>query len=293
MMTAGGSLKGVLLLDENVPRDAVQLMLEPHPLHEPDQNDSGSSFVAVKSNGDFVSHGLPLGTVDLVVRCENTSEELFRVDGLPVSTDTSAPHDAGVIDLRGMLTSFTVKFVDSEDKRIDQVQVSSEEGKQYGWLWREDYVVVTTKASVSLRASSDGYREAVLNNISEDTTVVMKDGIKVRIRISNPGLIPVDFLAGLSLRNAEENTTTSHMIGGEMDILNSNFEQVLLAAKPGTFNVQIHLAQKSSMNTTGWWSVAAPPGSSTIEVLDVPGEQLFVVTLDADNVDDILARFQQ
>jgi hypothetical protein len=47
------------------------------------------------------------------------------------------------------------------------------------------------------------------------------------------------------------------------------------------------------MNTTGWWSVAAPPGSSTIEVLDVPGEQLFVVTLDADNVDDILARFQQ
>lgn len=294
VLTAGGSLKGVLLLDENVPRDAVQLTLDHHPLNAPDPKERGMAFVSVKNNGDFVSHGLPFGTVDLIVRSTNGAEELFRIDGLPVSTDATTPHDVGVIDLRGKLVVFTVKFVDSKDKPVKRVEVWSKDNNHYDHLWQESLVVVTTQTSRSFRVSSEDYRTVELDNISEDTTVVMEDGIKVRVRISNPGLIPADFRAGLALRAAEGNTSHSHPMQRNAKILNHNFEQVLSAVNPGMFYVQVHLAQASTIKTNGgFWHAAPRTNSTRIEVLDVPGEQLFVITLDPDNIDKILEEFNQ
>jgi hypothetical protein len=46
------------------------------------------------------------------------------------------------------------------------------------------------------------------------------------------------------------------------------------------------------MKTQGWWGYPSSAESMLIEVLDVPEEQLFIVTLDEKNIAEVLARFE-
>lgn len=292
-MAAGGGLMGVLLLDKEISRDEVSLRME----RQQDSASNGdvlSGFgLNMESTGKFQDRGLTPGTYNIVLTCDNTDEELFRQDNIIVNlSDDGAATDVGQIDLRGQLRAFQLKLRDEEDKVVRDARVTIGDSDQSNYVWEGRIDVITAKPQLDFTITSDGYRRVELQGVSEDSDVIFKAGIKVRLRVANPDAIPSGYSIKLNLRSAAPNSRSAfiHSTGSS---LNASHEQVVSAMESGSFYVDAQLSRDEGEQSNTWWGVSAPAEGALIQVEDLGGEQFFTIQLNADSIAGIVNRIEE
>ncbi len=288
IMNAGGRVKGVLLLDDGVPHDSLQVRLIPDPDANLDQNDMGEIDLQVNGDGTFYGRGLKPGLMSLVVRTFTTNEEFARIANIQVAVGDDGEFDVGDIDLRGQLIWFTMSFERSDGKSLDRVRLHSVAEEYETSTWESSVTIITAQPSKDFVVSAQEFRSVELTGINKDTVVTFQEGYQVRVRISNPGVIPAGYGVRLSMLPEEDSTLTriSYVTSGEM--LDGNFEQILLAPTTGTYFVQCNIGKLDPNDNNGWWNVRSKAEAQRVEIIDVPNEQIFSVELDESNVEEIL-----
>jgi hypothetical protein len=281
-MVAGGGLMGVLLLDKEIPRDEISLRVERHQDSASNSEVLSGFRLSVETSGKFQNTGMTPGTYNIVLSCDSTDEELFRKDNIIVNlSDEGTPTDVGQIDLRGQLRAYQLKFRDEEDKVVGDARLIVGDSNNSNHVWELDFTI-----------TSHGYRKVELKGVGEDTDVIFKAGIKVRLRVANPEAIPSGYSIKLSLRSTEGHDHSAYHWGTDTP-LNASHEQVMSALAPGSFFVDAQLSVDEGEQSNTWWGMSAPAGAAPIQIEDLDGEQFFMVELNADKIADIVKRIEE
>lgn len=292
-MVAGGGMTGVLLLDKEIPRDDIYLRAERHRDGASSDKVMSGFGLSVDSSGKFQNRGLTPGTYNIYLTCADTEEELFRKNNIIVNlSDDGSPTDVGEIDLRGQLRSFQLKLLDEDDKvvRNARVTIDGSDNSSNAWDGRVD--VITAKRQMDFTITAENYRKAELKGVKEDTDVIFKAGIKVRLRVANPKAIPDGYTISLNLRSTAPNSRSSFMHGSG-STLNASYEQVVSAMEAGSYQVDAQLSLDKGEQSSTWWGVSAPTDAALIQVEDVGGEQFFSIEINAESIARIVNEIEK
>ena len=276
-MIDGGWVRGRVLVDEGIPMEGLQVAWLLESVEESHRQAPPSR--TLDAQGVFELRGLDPGLTRLQVLFHPTQEVLHEFP-LEVIARSGSAHDVGDIDLRGRLLSFTLRYKDEVGKPVREVKCI---GSGFRHSTDEDKLSITTaEASMDLTLSAKGYQDVALLGVDRDQEVVFRNGLPVRLQLSNPGAIPdgCSLMVELEAVGADGASHSS----SQSAAVDSEFEVRTTAPGAGTYRIKYHV-RKSWRSGNSSSSVTIPlfqdpAAKQTIEVLDRAGEQYFTITPD-------------
>lgn len=289
-----GSVAGRVLVDEGVALAPLSVQLHPASGFPGDRG-VRRSVGSLREEGTFALQGLYPGPYDLVVRVRESGEELASIEGLVVPAGAPSPDPRlAAIDLRGKLCSFTLTLVPphlrSTLSGVVLVRPSGGDpaSEQTRYFVGERVAFTAVAPALDLEVLAQGCRRLRLEGVRVDTRVELEQGPRVRLRLA-PGLeLPRPPLYLKAFVGSEQDFwTLGHM---QDAAFGSDRELVVHVAEPGRLQVLWMLEERheDSLSTTS----LGEEQPRTVEVLDLPGEQVFDVAPDPGAYARALERWQ-
>jgi hypothetical protein len=274
----GGRIEGALLLDPGVPTNKLNVNVLRENVET--SSEHGDNYAQVSPDGRFEALQLDPGRYRLRVQAANTEEFLVEFEGLhvPAGGACGDPRLAA-IDLRGRLTAIRIEMTPPlpHERVVGQVFATplDNPGAPLSVMFHDRSVVLCVVGrGADLVVAAAGYKTVEIPAASGDVKVKLERGPKVRLRLA-PGVevpAPPRHLKACLKRPDAQASMLGHF---QENVFNSQGELVVYASGAGEFKVEwmLEVRMPNSMSTQ---SLEAPE-AQLIEVLDVPGEQVFVV----------------
>lgn len=284
---ARARLEGTLLLDPGVPPGEVTVVLRSTVSQR-------ESRAMVRAAGDFLFAAEEPRACSLEVFPRGAQA---LVDRPIVHRDTfdlgpGETIDVGAVDLRGKLFAHRVGVRGAERWPKQGRAFYRRSGRTlepflYSWADQADLTLVSPWPRIDLNLYLPGFRVVELVGVKDETEVTLEPGLPVRLRLHTDGALPeppVFVKAMLVPVDAEA--------GQGLDFEGASFgptrELVTTAWKPGRQRV---VWLRSERRADGWgnsgvWPEVSP--AQTVEVLDLRGEQVFDVSIPAEELARLL-----
>ena len=288
-LTAAGSIRGLVLLDEDVPPDELHVRAAP-------RTDGSDVYTyddvnsRLDEEGGFAIGGLLPGAYELQVRVDGYSDSLHVIEG--VVARGGLVTDVPAIDLRGRLHvyRFTIVTEDPDEQVQGNLEVrptgaSEEEGGQSRWFHEREVVVISEHPALDVEVSARGYRKEVLAEVRGDTEVHLRRGIPVRVLLRGDARIPdPPHYFKAVLVSAEGNGWDG--IDWGAPCFDEDREIVVRAQTGGRMRVVWVLEKRTGNSALATTGNVEP--QQFVEIADVPGEQVVSVTLTQEQLDELL-----
>lgn len=290
-MEAAVEVEGRVLLDDGIDRDGISVYLvRPENEHTGRRN----FHAEIGKDGKFNMKGQEVGTASLKVESEFLGEVFAEISDIELVAK-GGKQQIPEIDLRGQLLSVKIKVIDEEGKKIEQVEITGEDGQSRRG-WRQNPIsIVSAKPALTLEVGAQGYRSQELTGLREDTEVTLRDGMKCIIQVTNMSAVPNGWTLHASMsRLAEEHdqsgpSQVSHHSSYRSLPLDEFGKGGALVPAPGTYSIDFTISDDSGENGPKTrWAISGTSAASTIEVLDLPGPQRFSVQVDEANLESTI-----
>lgn len=218
------------------------------------------------------------GTYDLGVVFQDF--ELARLDGLVLHDDL----DVGTIDLRGILRTVEIHIERAPAPSALTGKLSwwpSDGGARRGaQISGEVVTLVSPQLPIDVELRPRGFRSVLLANVSSHHRVTLAPALRVRVVLETDGELPASS-GELGCELFAGDASVGHAQGSE-HFTDEDRELEFLVSTPGVLRVSWRLEGRfEGANFGGSWArTVLEDLRQEIEVLDVPGEQVFNVPLD-------------
>jgi len=188
VLSGGGRVVGSLLLDENLPKNAVRASIE--------GPESTSPAIAILGeDGGFAWSSRPPGFYAVGIVPVADSEPILRVEGVRVEAgETTEDPRMQPIDLRGRITFARLEAVDEQGGGIGNatfVVGGTEAHRTKSFRpWRGMVELATARPSLDVEVFAPGFRPQELVGIRGDRKVVLEKGIPVRLVLADLPTLP-------------------------------------------------------------------------------------------------------
>jgi hypothetical protein len=226
------------------------------------------------------------GVFDLA--CLALEVEVARIPELAVHSDV----DLGAIDLRGKIPLVEIELVGDGDLSGISGSYSwchsgsndHREGSFHGPLLR----IASTELPIDVDLRPNGYRRALLERVRGRREYRLTAPLHARLVLQTAGALPPSPYR-FDCELFQDGRATSQPDGARWFTAERN-EIRCLVSSPGRHDVRWHLERKIEGEGFGGavGSHVLREHWTEIEVLDVPGEQAFVVQLDADALNELV-----
>jgi hypothetical protein len=244
-----------------------------------------ASVATMDDEGSFRMEPVVSGLYDLVVRTEAT--ELYRRTGIHVQGDT----DLGAIDLTRTMHRHAITLLGGEAESLHGAYAwrSADAGGSEGWSQAsfegDGFEVWTPSPVIALRVAAAGYRQAELPRVSGSADVRLEEALRVRLLLRTTGTLPrFPYVFDPSLRLDELDVAWPE---GSPYWTEENDEVVFRVATAGRLRVTWHLERRAEGMAVGGRVLG--DHELALDVLDQPGEQVFVVELDGEALSALVA----
>jgi hypothetical protein len=249
-----------------------------------------ASVASMDPDGCFRMRAVSTGLYDFVVR--SGSAELLRLAGLSIASDV----DLGDLDVEGRLHhhSITLLGLDTGDwttlavlrteyvwRPVDDLAAGWERGTFDG----DRLDVRTPAAAIAVHLAPAGYRRIDLERVSGAVEVRVREPLRVRLLLRTTGTLPrYPYVFDPYLQADGLDTAWAE---GSPYWTEENDEVVFRVAVAGRIEVGWHLERRSENMAIGGGVLS--DHVVPIDVLDQPGEQVFVVELDGEALSALVA----
>jgi len=276
-----GSLEGRVLVDGGVQLEDLKVLLDP-ARGDAQERLARSSWTPIRDDGSFALDEVFPGPYELAVSLLGSGDELVRLEGLavPDGAPCTDPRLAA-IDLRGRLVSFRLELVPPRaGQSVSGVVLARPVGAAAGgpeeqarFFMGEQVPITAEAAALDLDVLAQGFRRVRLEAVRSDVRIELEEGPCVRLRLPSDVELPPPPRYLKAFVGAEQDFWT---LGYMQDaVFGPDRELVLHVAQPGTLQVLWMLEERREGTTSSTTLGYAEP--QMIEVLDVGGEQVFVV----------------
>jgi hypothetical protein len=274
----GGRIEGALQLDPGVAPNSINV----HVLRESVEagSEDGDDYARVSNDGRFEALQLDPGRYRLRVQVANTEVVLVELEGLYVPADGACedPRLAS-IDLRGRLTAIRIEMTPPlpHERVVGQVFATplDNPGAPLSVMFHDRSVALCVVGrGADLVIAAAGYKTVPISGASGDVKVKLERGPKVRLRLAAGVELPAPprHLKACLNRPGGQATMLGHF---QESVFDSQGELVVYASGAGEFEVEWMLEERTPNSLTTQSLEATEV--QRIEVLDAPGEQVFVV----------------
>ncbi len=291
-MEAAVQVEGSVLLDDSVDRNGVSVYLV-----RPEKEHSGQrNFHAeIGKDGRFSFKGQEVGPASLRIESEFLGEVFAEIQDIELVAK-GGKQEIPEIDLRGQLLSVKIKVIDGEGKKIEQVEITGEDGQSRRG-WRQNPIsIVSAKPALTLEVGAQGYRSQELTGLREDTEITLREGMECIIQVINLGAVPTGWTLHASISRMTQEDE------GESDLSQTYFHSayqnlsldefgkaVAMIPAPGLYTINFMISNDSGKDGSNTrWGVNGLSDFNTIDVLDIPGQQLFSVQVDESNLESTI-----
>lgn len=226
------------------------------------------------------------GVLDFLCLLENV--EVARIPGLAVHSDL----DLGVIDLRGKLAACELELVGDGDLSALTGEYSwwpSENGEHRQGSFQGPLVrILSARVPLDVELRPRGYRSALLERVDGRREHRLEAPLRVRLVLRTDGpLPPPPYRFDCELYR---NGSAMSQPDGPRWFTPERNEIRCLVASAGTLEVRWHLERKIDGEDFGGaiGSHVLEERTTTIEVLDLPGEQVFELALDGAALEELV-----
>ncbi|MCZ6598882.1 MAG: hypothetical protein O7B99_14690 [Planctomycetota bacterium] len=205
------------------------------------------------------------------------------------------------LDLRGKANEVRITVVDEDGKAIPSPRFHLEVGgmrltKYFVGLagFRKSHELISPALPFRLWVVADNHRTAELPYVYGDRTVVMQEGLPVRIGISNypPELSRKKYLeVGMSLRESPWGGSSGG--SGDMD---ENGQALVFVPAPGDYDISFQFKKNVGFDTrfvhayATWFGEPVHGFRPIVTVKDTTEEQLFRIELPESAIENIVAQ---
>ena len=263
-------LRGRLLVDPGISPDELQVDLEA------DGEELGLD-ASIQGEGAFQLQGAAAGTYGLFVALGD--ERLVEIPSLHVAGDV----ELGSIDLRGRVTRHRIELVGgggSDELRGDLAWRPA--GSQDAWTSRSfdgrQLAILTPDPSIDVWVRPERYRNELTTGVTGSRRVVLRAPLAVVLELQTSGELPAYpyvFDPQLSLDGLRVGFPE-----GAPYFTAQNRAVRFLVSQPGRIRVQWHLERHGESWAVGGHVLRGH--ELEIDVLDLPGEQVFQLPLDGE-----------
>jgi len=275
---AGGSLAGRVLADEGLDLDELQVSF----VREAEGGGTNSHGAGVDEDGSFRWSSLEPGPGRVEVVPNNEEEPVFVADGIVIAPGENADPRLDPIDLRGLLKSIKLEFVDEDGDPVQQVMINSLAEDSHLWIhsWNGEKTILTAEDSLDLLVSSAGYQSVELRGLRQDTEVVLRPSAELLFVLAEPPAMK----EGVELTVALRRTGGRGWWSGESTGRFNEFGEARLHAPgSGEFIVMIGLMRvEGNSTTTTMLHEASSPNSVTIQ--DASVSQTYTLRVDQEKL---------
>jgi protocatechuate 3,4-dioxygenase beta subunit len=289
VLRRGGSLNGTLLTDEGA--DLKDILIElTDPSAPPDPFGRGTT--QVQSSGKFEYRVLRPGTYNLRLRLGSSDHVFLELAGLMVTAgEVCADPRLNPLDARGLIRSLLIRAVDADGKKISQFSVFRiKPGGEMDNFYAHDGELRLPHegAPVDLILQSDGFLRTRLQGVTSDQTVTLRRAPRVRIQITNPGVIPAGFEVMVRVDPVADRD--QQIWSDSHGTMGADGWAECSAVATGASSVQVVLMLRTASGSRGW---GIRNSLGEIDVRDTGGVQTFQVTLEEQEVAETVARLQK
>ena len=277
VLSAHFSLTGQLLVDPGVDPGAVRVKLK---------RSDAETVVAERRRGGTADDGAgrfalrpaPAGEYEL--RCLLEDQELARIRGLVLRSDL----DLGEVDLRGKVRVCEIELLGAEDpaKLGGEVfwKARGTDEEHRGRIEGNRVRIPTTSVPIDVAVRPRGYRHALLEGVSGRREVMLERPLEVRLVLETSGEFPqYPYLLKCHVSQGHANVSEPR---GMSYFTEESREVELTVSAAGSLRVCWDLERRvEGANFGGARGSGILDGHEVeIEVLDVPGVQVFPIQLD-------------
>jgi len=284
VLAASWTVSGALLVDPDLGPESVRIRLR-----ESRQDPVEARVHSRSDEGRFALEPILAGVYDLVFSLED--QQLVELPGISVRADT----DIGTVDLRGRTLRCEIVLLGAPEPGSLSSEItwrpSGSEGEWQSKSFQGSSVQLSSPVlPVDVWVKPHGYRRAFLERVAGRRELVLEAPLRVRLVLDTSGEFPA-----LPYQLRCELMHDSDSIGepdGARYFADENRELSFLVLEPGKTRVRWILDK--SVEQRAKFEGGALSGTSTIagdvlggheleiEVLDVPGEQVFPIELDGE-----------
>lgn len=278
-----GDRHGLILLDAGIEPKDLRIAVET-------KNAKGwtsSTHISLKDDGSFDLDDLPPQVGTIRIKAAVYGEDLLVYEDIMLqSPETEMMLE--VIDLRGMLTFFSLRVLDEYGVEVERPKIMNHEGNRMSFGSRQPLKIITRRTSLDLEITALGYRSAFLSAVNTDQDVVLSIGIPIALNLENAPELPAGWLmeAHLSFQLPGTPNRLSENMVALPSALPLTGEEVRIA-KAEQFRVLISLVCRdhdSPSDGRAWMMYQAP---DDIVVEDSTSLQTFYIALSANALDFI------
>jgi len=280
-----GSFQGRVMLDPEIPPERIAISLGPVDFHAHLWDQEIDFQRAPDADGEFRFDKCIAGKNVLRVMLHHDGR--FDGDDLVVLRDVVT--EAGVqssdprcqpVDLRGKLHCFRLTMLapDGAPAPYGKVLVAARRRSLPLSFWTDldmpTHLVLTTQSYVDVDARVPGYRSVHLDDVSEDRTVQLEPGLPLRLVLPDDvELPPPNVTWSLQLIGDED----VELLPAPAEFAPGRRDLRIVAAEPGVFEVEwlrVEAVDGDRVRASAWGAIEGEP-RQRIDILDVPGEQVF------------------
>jgi len=290
VLRKGGTVKASFLVDPGVPLDRLQIHLE---TRGPDGKERLFSPRKFGKNEAFWT-GIPPGDFDLKIRLPFSPILVAEIGGIPIRAgeETGDPRLRD-IDLRGKIQVLDLEIVDEKGKEIHDAQLYW--GKKFhrtAWIRRGRPVLLTPEGGRTFWILAPGCKLKKVQAGGRKMRIVLERGYRIRLVYSGEAPLPEGpFSLGVDLgleKRKDSGIPSFPFMYSPSAYFGKDGTLETRVPLPGIYRVSWLL---KVIRKSGWSSRGIPAGSRpSIEVRDVPGVQIFRVSLPAKDLEKAIER---
>lgn len=285
-----GRIVGSVLRDAAIPLGELQVTLV-ESTESGEQPNLRYRKATVRADGAFELGALLPGSYEVTLRARNVADELAAAPGVEVAAGetTRDPRLQG-IDLRGLLHVHRVS-IDSRPTLSRWGRLRHRPAGAAGWgewvLFNEDGLTLVTLAPrLDLELTAPGYRTVRLDDVGEEVEARLDVGFPVRLRLPASVSLPEPpYLLKAQL------TPPGGVDDALVDLFGPAFDErrEVSVTAPATGPMEVAWIVERRRDDGSSPRVVPSAPRRTVDVRDLPGEQLFVLEITPEEVAEILA----
>lgn len=294
VISEGGEIAGRVLVDESIA--VAQLSVHAQRTDSADEEMHFWNGNAPDEKGEFVLRGLQPGTYALMLHHRENWELLAQVADIVV-TGAARTRDPRLdpLDLRGEVRAIELAITDTRGQEIDDANVfvrRAIDGED-----NFDHVNVSDgKAKLFLRGASadvtvmaSGYLTQRIPALDSSRTIELRAGPTLRFKLAEGVRTPEPPLyLGLRLEVSDSEDSIASWYS-EQPEFGPDGQARCKGSVTGRVRVVLTVTQRSENE---WSSTDLGIEAPTVEILDLPGEQVFEVACTAEQIAAAAQRFQ-
>jgi len=277
------TISGRLLLGAHCPAHAFVVEARPSGA-APDAETLGETVYG--ADGSFTIQQLLPGTYDISIKLPKLNEIVRTIHGVTASSAESAPDPRLLtIDLREDVKCFTIVIDTPQGIPKSPILASLSSAittEQHVLSASRELEVATLHESVDITVHMQGCHPLVRHNVDAPQSVLLELGLPVRLMVADLSLLP-DPPMGLDaqLIPISGPPSTQSYRSSERNSFDGYGESLVHVPEAGTYLLTVELTPSGT---------PLDVGSKTIDVDDVPGEQVREILLPREAVKRAIAR---